>query len=63
MSHEIELVARELEAALTTFTAEGYAEEVGFEVEPDGITAEIYDGEGGITSRYKITFTITEEEK
>lgn len=60
MSLRIEQVGKEIEAALTTFTADGYAEEIGFDAGPAGITAEVYGEDGSIIERYKITFTIEE---
>ena len=63
ISNDIERVAHEIEAALATFTADGYAEEIGFDAGPEGIWAEIYGDEGAITKRLKITFAITEEEQ
>jgi len=61
MSLITELIAKEIEAALSTFTADGYAEEVGFDAGPAGIWAEYYGGGGETVSRHKITFTIEEE--
>ena len=62
MSLQIETVAKEIEAALTMFTADGYAEDIGFDAGPAGIWAEQNGPGGEFVARYKITFTIEEEE-
>jgi len=55
-------IANEITEALNIFTAEGFAESVGFDAGPAGIWAEEYDTRGNVATRYKITFTIEEEE-
>lgn len=53
-----EQVREEIAAALNIFTAEGFAEGVGFDAGPAGITAKAYGPDGTIAERYKVTFRI-----
>lgn len=53
-----EQVREEIAVALNVFTAEGFAEGVGFDAGPAGITAEVYANDGAVAERYKVTFRI-----
>lgn len=62
MTMSIYQVAEEVATALNTFTAEGFAEAIGFDADNSGenIVAEEYNAKGDIVTRYKITLTIKE---
>ena len=61
MTEEEMEVVEEAEAALCTFTEEGFADMIGFGLnEHNEVIAEVYGPEGGIERTYKLTISVEE---